>query len=59
MSETKTSNIAQKDPLLEADHEDILDESQEDAERRKVVDDRHLEEELDDLNSIPPSSQDL
>ena len=53
-----SSDMSHKDQL-QADEEDILDVSQEDARRDEVVDDSHLEEEPDALSSVTPSSQDL
>ena len=43
MSDPKTSDMSQEDPLLEEDYEDIFDNSQEDAGHSKVVDDSPLE----------------
>ena len=43
MSDPKTSDVSQEDLLLEADKQDILNNSQEDARHGNVVDDRGRE----------------
>ena len=59
ISDPKTSDMSKENLLLETGNEDILDISQEDAGHSDVVDNGHLDEELDVLNSVNPFSQDL
>ena len=59
MSDPNTSDMSYGDLLLEAYHDDILQDSQEDDGHSEVVGDSHLKEKSDVLNTVTPSSQDL
>ena len=59
MSDPTTSDVFQGGLLLAKGNEDILDIIQEEVGLWNVVDNNHLDEEPNVLNSFTPSSRDL